>query len=141
MLIRPASENDAHQMLPLIRQLGYSDLDSEGLAAKIKDYSRDDYRILVAESANTIISFISLHVFTSMHSPGKVGRITAFCVDQEFRGRGLGILMMIEAEKYFVEQCCGKIEVTSNNRRLEAHRFYLNRGYIEDSRKFVRYLK
>jgi GNAT superfamily N-acetyltransferase len=140
MLIRVANTDDAVQLLPLIRQLGYHELDVAGMKEKIQLYSGVDYRILIAEAENTVTAFISLHVFHSIHSPGRIGRITAFCVHESFRSKGIGILLLNEAEKYFVAENCGKIEVTSNNRRTEAHQFYLNRGYLEDSRKFVRYL-
>ena len=86
-----------------------------------------------------IVSFIALHIFPLFHSPGNVGRITAFCVDEKHRFQGIGLKLLKEAEVFFAERNCARIEVTSN-RRTVAHSFYLSHGYVEDSRKFVRYL-
>jgi GNAT superfamily N-acetyltransferase len=140
MVIREANRADAAGIIPLLKQLGYSGLDTRGVEEKITQYSVSG-KLLVSEHEGHLTSFISLHVFPIFHSPGNAGRITAFCVDEQYRSRGIGIAMIRAAEDFFLTKGCTRVEVTSNNRRLDAHAFYLNHGYIEDSRKFVKYFR
>jgi GNAT superfamily N-acetyltransferase len=137
MILRRAVEDDARAILPLLRQLGYDQLDERGARGKIKSYGLPDYAVIVAVVSGQVVGFISLHVVEIFHSPGKAGRITAFCVDQNFRSQGIGIRLLQEGEDYFRSEGCKKVEVTSNNRRTDTHEFYINRGYKDDSKKFV----
>jgi ribosomal protein S18 acetylase RimI-like enzyme len=112
----------------------------EQVKNKITRYNQQDYKIYVLEKDERVVGFISLHCYEAFHSPGKVGRITAFCIHEQFQGMGLGKQLLAEGEKYFIASGYLKLEVTSNNRRTQAHDFYLAQGYIEDSRKFVKTL-
>jgi GNAT superfamily N-acetyltransferase len=141
MIVRRADKKDVSMIRSLLHQLGYASLDDEAIAQKIIDYRKPNYCILVSESTHGVTGFISLHCFEVFHSPGKIGRITAFCVDEAVRGQGVGIQLLEAADKYFIQEGCTKLEVTSNIRRAATHEFYLRRGYIEDSRRFVKYLK
>jgi GNAT superfamily N-acetyltransferase len=138
MVIRDANSNDASQLVPLLAQLGYSGLTLDEVAQKIISYSEPGYKLLLGED-KFAISFIALHFYPSFHSKGNVGRIVAFCVDEKFRAKGIGTKMLHEAESFLSRNSCNRIEVTSNNRRTDAHAFYLKAGYIEDSKKFVKY--
>lgn len=126
--------------MSLLSQLGYVNLKTESIQSKIQHYQREDYRVFVAERGDQVIAFISMHCFDIFHSPGKMGRITAFCVDEKFRNKGVGKLMLEAAEKYFIEVGCTKLEVTSNERRKNAHQFYLSQDWKIDSMRFVKYV-
>jgi len=140
MEIRKAQPQDAPELVPLLAQLGYMGLDIAAIEQKIKQYSRDDYALLVCEQDGRLEGFIALHMFEIFHSPGRAGRITAFCIHERARGKGLGITMLQETEKYFAANACSVVEVTSNNRRTATHEFYLNRGYANSSQKFIKQL-
>jgi GNAT superfamily N-acetyltransferase len=136
MVIRDAIPDDAQDLLHLLLQLGYS-LNEIEMHEKIRAYSLEGNKILVAESSEGLAAFISLHIFVCFHSPGSIGRITAFCVDEKHRSKGIGAQMLAEAENYFRKNNCYRVEVTSNNRRVAAHDFYRRKGYSENSKKFV----
>lgn len=140
MLIRQANIFDAAAVQRLLIQLGYPGLDEAGVAQKLGDYASPAYHLLVSETNGLVTGFIALHTFDIFHSPGKIGRITAFCVDEQVRGTGVGTRLMEAAEAWFAAQGCTKLEVTSNARRTATHAFYLNKGWTEDSRRFVKYL-
>lgn len=139
-MIRKAFPPDAFALRHLLSQLGYPGLDEAGVKQRIADYQHADYTLLVYEDEGGVTGFIALHVFDIFHSVGKIGRITAFCVDENVRGKGIGIQLMAAAEAWFVSQGCTKLEVTSNIRRTATHAYYQNRGWLEDSRRFVKYL-
>lgn len=141
MIIRKALTTDASSIKKLLIQLGYPGLTEAETHKKISDYSEMNYSLLVAEIDNDVVGFISLHWFDHFHSPGKMGRITAFCVDEQFRSQGVGQKLLAAAEELFIFCGCSKIEVTSNEKRIRTHQFYPKVGYIEDSRRFVKYPK
>lgn len=137
-MIRPGEISDAQPIKILLGQLGYRTLDEDEIRKKIIDYSQDGYKIYVLESEGSVIGFISLHYYDAFHSPGKIGRITALCIHDDFQSKGFGKQLLVQAEKFFIQSGCTKLEVTSNKRRTQAHDFYLSQGYVEDSRKFVK---
>jgi len=140
MNIRVAKEKDAPALSALLAQLGYPSTDASN-REKIKAYSKTGYKMLVAEADKTIVGFISLHHYVTPHLPGPTGRITAFCMDEKSRGRGLGTLLLAAGEQYFKEMGCYKIEVTSNLKRTRTHAYYLNLGYQQTSMHFAKFLK
>lgn len=140
-VIRRAVPSDASAIRLLLAQLGYPDFSTEDVAQKIHSHSEDNYYILVGESAGKVIAFIALHWFDLMHWKGKMGRISAFCVDEQYRSQGIGKKLLKESERLMFEQGCTKIEVTSNERRTRTHEFYLKAGYLVDSKRFVKYKK
>lgn len=140
MTIREAKTEDASALSSLLGQLGYPTSDIASLE-KIKAYSKEGYRMLVAESDQKVIGFISLHWYIAPHLPGPVGRITAFCMDEQVRGEGKGTTLLDAAEQFFKKADCFKIEVTSNLKRTRTHLYYTNLGYEQTSKHFVKFLK
>src|SRR5258708_32254088 len=136
MLIRAAAETDAKALNRLIRQLGYPGLSEYTIQKRLKRYQQDDYAFLVTEIDNEVVAFIALHWFDFFHLDGRIGRISAFCVDEGHRSKGIGIQLLEEAERVFKLKGCSKIEVTSHARRTLTHQFYLNREYLEESKRF-----
>jgi len=141
MIIRDALPSDAPAIQQLLEQLGYPELTLEDTKQNLKHYQDPHYRVLVAEVDGHVAAFISLHAFYLMHWKEKIGRITAFCVEEGFRSKGLGRQLLRAGEEWFLREGCVKFEVTSNARRVRAHQFYLGLGYEEDSRRFVKYPK
>jgi GNAT superfamily N-acetyltransferase len=142
MIIRQAIRTDAPAVAVLLTQLGYpppqENLDF--VVDKIETYSAESYRLLVCEVDGDVAGFISLHWFQIFHSPGLIGRITAFCVHENVRSKGIGQFMLMEAEKFLRTEGCTSVEVTSNLRRLLTHSFYLKNGYAETSKRFIKSL-
>lgn len=139
MIIRKVTTSDANAIQRLLVQLGYPDLSENDVVEKIKLYNQAGYCMLVTETEMQVVGFISLHWFELVHWKGKLGRITSFCIDEKFRSKGVGQQLLQAGEKLLFEKESVKIEVTSNARRTQAHNFYLRAGYMEDSRRFVKY--
>jgi N-acetylglutamate synthase-like GNAT family acetyltransferase len=141
MIIRQAETQDAPFLQKLLLQLGYPHPDLADVERKLVSHDAEAYQLLVAEVDSQVIGFIALHCFSLIHLPGKMGRISAFCVDETVRSQGIGIKLLEAGEKYFAANGCFKIEVTSNERRTATHEFYAKRGYEVDSKRFAKYLK
>lgn len=137
IIIREARIEDAAAIATLLKQLGYPTSESKAIE-KIRFHSQPTYKLLVAEIESSSIGYIALHYYDTMHWEKPIGRITSFCVDEKWRSMGVGIALLKASEKYFAENGCQKIEVSSNKRRTETHQFYLRRGYQEYSKIFAK---
>jgi len=140
MTIQIAKAEDAPDLVILLNQLGYK-IEEEEVATRINLYQEKDYRLLVGKVNEVVHGFIALHASNTMHLPGRLGRITSFCVDESHRGSGIGNSLITAAEEYFKENNCYKIEVTSNLKRTATHSYYLNRGYEETNKHFVKFIQ
>jgi len=133
--IRSATVADHAEIAVLLGQLGYdaSATDVLNRLNAIQESSTD--LVLVASGADTILGLISLHVLPLFHANGFLGRITSLVVGEASRGQGVGSALVKAAEEWFVANHCIKIEVTSGDRRTDAHRFYESHGLLRDGER------
>jgi GNAT superfamily N-acetyltransferase len=137
--IRFAQTSDVPELARLFGELGY-DIPSFVLAERLKAFGAAGQHALVASdlSADRLLGVATLHATPVLHRPGPVGRVTALVVDASVRGRGIGRALMAAAESWAAEQGCVLMEVTSNQRRADAHKFYEGLGYERTSFRFAR---
>lgn len=136
--IRRAHSADREAISSLLHQLGYEATPAhvaQRLAA-IQDSPAD--LVLVATQGEAVIGCIGLHILPMFHASGCLGRITSLVIDEACRGRRVGSALMDAAADWFAQQGCVKMEVTSGNRRLDAHRFYEAHGMTRDSQRFAK---
>jgi GNAT superfamily N-acetyltransferase len=132
--VRNATATDSGAIKRLIDQLGYP-----VTIADLEDRLRlMEEAVLVAESDGEVIGGLSTSVMHVLHRPAPVGRISMMVVDETHRGRGIGAQMVREAERLLAAKGCRLVEVTSNNRRTDAHRFWESNGYEKTSSRFAR---
>ena len=139
-VIRHAFVEYALAIHKLLNQLGYPvDLPffKKKLSQMLQELRED---LFVLEDNSQIVAFISIHYIPQLAFSGDFARISYFCVDSAARGRGYGS----ELEAYCVSiakaRGCDRIELHSHSRRIEAHKFYCSRGYIESPKYFVKTL-
>ena len=139
MIIRQGILSDSATINKLLSQLGYP-LENEKVIEAIESYCREGYHLLVAEVDNTIVGFASLHWFDMFHQRGKMGRITAMCIQEDLRSKGIGHKLLMAAEEFLKEKGCVKVEVTSSLKRTLTHEFYTKNGYEINSKRFIKEL-
>ena len=133
--IRDAHAGDLPVMRTLLAELGYV-VDAQTLASRFAAFSARGERALVAEQAGHVIGLATLHMTPVLHRAGGVGRVTALVVTGSMRGTGAGAALMREAERIMTDAGCVLMEVTSNRKRIDAHRFYERLGYEATSFRF-----
>jgi N-acetylglutamate synthase-like GNAT family acetyltransferase len=139
MNIRGARESDARAITGLLDELGYPNT-REFVVRKLETLGDDENPVFVAEAGGEVVGFISLHIMPVFHEEPLYCRITAVAVTDSYRRRGVGRRLMERAEAVARAAGCGRIELTSNDRRTWAHAFYEAIGYEGTSRKFVKTL-
>ena len=137
--IRSARASDVAEMSRLFAELGY-DVPVDALVQRLRAFDAPGEGVIVAEDPSTpgqLLGTATLHLTPVLHRAGPVGRVSALVVDSTVRGRGIGRALMAAAEQWAAERGCVLMEVTSNMRRADAHRFYEGLGYERTSFRFA----
>jgi GNAT superfamily N-acetyltransferase len=138
VVIRDAKDTDAEAIAILMGQLGYPQ-DAAFVIRKLAELrERKSSRVVVAEEVGGVAGFLSFDCEPAFHREGWIGTITALCVLESVRGKGIGRKLVERAEKIAREKGCVRLAVASGVRRLETHQFYLGLGYEEKTKRFVK---
>jgi GNAT superfamily N-acetyltransferase len=137
--IRDAQISDAPRLTSLIVELGHP-IEEAGVRRNLETLSAAGMLPLVAVIGNEVIAMCGLSAMVTVHRDAPVGRISVMIVTEEHRGRGIGSLLVAEAEERLAARGCRIVEVTSNQRREGAHHFYEQLGYERTSYRFMKRL-
>jgi ribosomal protein S18 acetylase RimI-like enzyme len=98
-----------------------------------------DSAVFVAETDLQVVGVVSIHCLPMLHADGRLGRITSLMVAPGFRQRGAGTSLVAAATKFARARGCARMEVTSGDRRAEAHAFYESIGFRRTSQRFIKH--
>ncbi len=138
--IREAKLTDAPTIARLVTQLGYPTSPSEMENRLQILLAHSDYITFVAEVSSIVVGLVGAYIGYAIESTGTYGRLTGLVVDEQWRGRGIGKMLMGRIERCLREQGTTLIVLTSGKQRAEAHRFYQTLGYDETGVRFVKRL-
>ncbi|MCG9481578.1 GNAT family N-acetyltransferase [Acinetobacter sp. P1(2023)] len=136
MNIRFAKSEDTQTICDLLKQMGY--LQPLALIQEKFELLNNDSnsKILVAEEEDKICGFLSLYFIPQIALQGDFAKICYLCVDEKMRSKGVGHLLVQEAERLARQRGCDRMELHSGMQRPLAHQFYLREGYIEAPKYF-----
>lgn len=136
MNIRFAKSEDTQTICDLLKQMGY--LQPLTLIQKKFELLNNDSnsKILVAEEEDKICGFLSLYFIPQIALQGDFAKICYLCVDEKMRSKGVGHLLVQEAERLARQRGCDRMELHSGMQRPLAHQFYLREGYVEAPKYF-----
>lgn len=100
-----------------------------------------NYKIFVAETDNKTIGFIGVHFGLAFEIDGKVMRIIALAVKEEYQNKGIGTVLVKTAEEYAMGNDVTVIGVNSGLQRLPAHSFYEKQGFYRKGYSFIKSLE
>lgn len=128
--VRVAQTEDAARIAALCRQLGYSTTVQEVLE-RLGPLTADPARrvLFVADlEAEPVAGWVSVAVTESLLT-GKRAEIDGLIVDERFRGKHLGSILMKQAEEWAKQRECIVLQVRSNTIRTQAHAFYQKHSF------------
>lgn len=126
--LRPATPGDASRLASLLTDEGYP-AGASDLTGRIERFSTPDSRVTVAVAAGEVVGFIACAVVPRFEHSDQFVRIVAIVVDAGVRGRGVGQLLIGDAERLAREVGAAFVEITAGHHRPEARQLYESLGY------------
>lgn len=126
--LRNATAGDAERLATMLTDEGYP-AGASDLALRIARFSSPESRVVVAEAGGEVIGFVAFHVMPRFATGDHFVRIVALVVDPGGRERGIGRLLMAEAERVASEEGAAFVEITAGHHRPEARQLYESLGY------------
>jgi ribosomal protein S18 acetylase RimI-like enzyme len=138
--LRPAGDADAEQVASLMTELGYP-----STAAGVEDRLHGSLNsqtscCLVVQADDEVIGVMSAELIPYFPTGSTICRVTSLVVSSRHRSRGVGEKLMAAAATFAREHGCSGIEVTSAERRVDAHRFYQRLGFARAGLRFFQTL-
>ena len=146
-IIRRAMEKDIPRILELYRQLSlepekYKSSQVSDCLKVFREMSQyPGYTLLVAEDNGQVVGTTVLAVLPGFaHGTSPFAVVEYVVVDEKFRSKGIGRLLMESVISLAKEAGCYKIMLTSDLRRESAHKFYQSVGFQASAHGFRLYL-
>jgi len=137
--IRQANREDVSPIYHFINELEETVFDETAFAAHYYyNLQQPTIHYLVAEDAGKAIGFISCHGQTLLHHNGLVYEIQELFVNKDCRSKGVGALLIKALEEKLAAEDYELLEVASNIRRKDTHRFYLANSFRQTHYKFTK---
>ncbi len=136
--IRAAAPTDSATIYALICELEETQFPLDMITSIFhRNLADPDWRYWLAETGGQVQGLISLHVQQLLHHCGPVGEIQEFVIGREYRGRGIGRLLMQAVKDYAAGEKLLGLEVTTNKRRVENIDVYQRLGFRLSHNKFT----
>jgi GNAT superfamily N-acetyltransferase len=125
--VRQALPADAERIRILAGQLGY-DVPIEHVERQVQRMN-DEHAILVAVVPRAgVVGWIGVSLREAITDSGRAD-IEGLVVEDEYRGNGIGQLLVRTAEEWARRRGCTSMRLVSNVVRERAHEFYKRLGY------------
>lgn len=128
VLLRPAAATDAERIAALFTDEGYPAGPSD-IVSRLERFASPYSQVIVAELDGELLGFVAFHALPRFEHDDRIVRILALVVDVGVRDRGVGRLLMGEAERAGREMGAAFIEVTAGHHRPDARQMYEAIGY------------
>jgi GNAT superfamily N-acetyltransferase len=128
VLLRVATAADAERIAALFTEEGYPAGPSD-IVERLGRFGSEDSRVIVADNGGEVLGFVAVHALPRFEHSDRIVRIMALVVDAGERGRGIGRLLMEEAERLGRDVDAAFAEVTAGRHRPDALRLYEELGY------------
>jgi GNAT superfamily N-acetyltransferase len=145
-IIRRAIEKDVPRIMELYHQLS---LEPEKYkAAPLYDCMKvfhkmsqhPGFMLLVAEEIGLVVGTTVMAVLPGFaHGTSPFAIVEYVVVDDKYRSKGIGKLIMKSVISLAKEAGCYKVVLTSDNRRERAHKFYKSLGFEPSAQGFRLY--
>ena len=136
-MFRKATAGHCRSVYDLICNMEAKELPYDDFASIFHEQlAADCYHCLIWEENGEVTGMLNLRFERQLHHCASIAEILEFVVDPAYRSQGLGAAMFAEACRIARESGCAQIEVTCNQLRNGAHRFYERRGMKNHHYKF-----
>ena len=135
--VRQATNDDAEAIASLLTDEGYPSGPSD-ITDRLSRYASPHSQVIVADHEGDVLGFMAIHALPRFEASDRVVRIMALVVDAGERDRGVGHLLMQEAERIGRELGAAFVEVTAGHHRADARHLYESLGYDASVSAYLR---
>lgn len=145
VLVRPARRADLPAIMAMLdddaisrsREIGRT-ASEDATARAFEEIERDpNSTIYVLDREGEVVGCAQLTTIPGLARQGtKRALVEAVRIRSDLRGRGLGRDFMDSLATKARAAGCGLMQLTSDKRRLDAHRFYVSLGYVQSHEGF-----
>jgi len=89
----------------------------------------EDAIVFVARYNGKVVGMCSIQILISTAEGGKVGILEDLVVDRDFRCKGIGTKLLLEAERYCKENGLLRLSLLADKDNIRALEFYKSRGW------------
>lgn len=137
--IRPTSLTDGPTIYAFLCELENQPLDRSAFDAIFtRNLNTQTVYYRVAELAGEVIGFVSCHVQYLLHHTGLVGEIQELYVRPDCRNLQIGRQLLTALEAELIPAGLASLEVTTNQQRADAIRFYKSLAFRPTHVKLVK---
>jgi GNAT superfamily N-acetyltransferase len=135
--VRSAVPGDAAAIAALAGELGYP-AETKAVRERLaRILGRDDHRVVVAElPKGALCGWLQAHCSDVLESGFRV-EIVGMVVSERMRRKGVGRVLVAQAETWAAEISAETVVVRSNAARVESHAFYPALGYLPSKTQVV----
>ncbi|MFI5262694.1 MAG: GNAT family N-acetyltransferase [Candidatus Limnocylindrales bacterium] len=137
IVLRPATPADAETIASLFTEEGYPAGPTD-IVERLARFDSEFSAVRVAVIGPDVVGFVAVHVLPRFEHSDRIARIVALVVDAGARERGVGHVLMTEAERIARETGCAFIEVTAGRHRADALQLYESLGYDPTVASYLR---
>jgi ribosomal protein S18 acetylase RimI-like enzyme len=129
LTFRPPTISDAQGIARLLNQLDHP-CPVDFLKGRIQRGATNNNEVaLVADSNGKVVGFLVMLIYWPFHHLKPVGRLLDLCVMDSHRRKRIGDRLVSKAALLAKKKKCSKLEVSCQNFRKEAHKFYEHMGF------------
>lgn len=129
--IRKVTENDFEKVYPLFEQLWPNkELDKDALRIVFDRGVNSDTDVLFClVYYGEVIGFCAYAIVNNLWQAGYISYMYAMVVDEKYRGKGFGTMLINEAIQDSKNKGLKRLELDSGFHREKAHEFYMKLGF------------
>lgn len=136
--IEPAREEDLDFVYTCMNELTGETFDPGVFGDMFRQFLQSENAFpLIITNNNEKIGYMGMLTHIQLHHCGKVAEIHELFVLPAFRSSGVGRVAVEFARTFAREKGCVMIELSSNIKRTEAHRFYQANGFKHTHTRFT----
>lgn len=138
--ITVADKRDFEGIYQLVCQLEETEFDQEAMY-EVFQHVISDHTVFISKDYDRITGYLVLSITYQMHHCGKVAEVVELCVSNSFQNRKIGTALLQKAQEYAIQQGCVNMDIKTNQKRKDAHRFYARNGFINTHYTFTKVIK
>lgn len=138
-MIRNSEPKDCKAICRLLCELENELFDAEKFDEIYQhDLHQPHHVCLVFEEDNQVTGFIHMRYETQWHHMEKICEIMELVVSEKHQGQSIGSKLIAKAIETAQKEGCHLIELSTNQKRKKAHRFYEKNGFLQTHYKYVK---